>query len=189
MGDMQRAQMSGSGTIGNADEPRPRTAEEARREIEATRERLASTFDRLGHQLEQKKEEIREKADVLKPLRHKVRELPLPALAIAFGAGVLIGLLRRGRRADAETEFVERELALEKGEEAVVDMEGRRVYTYGQPHSFAHELRSVFAHQIGNAVVGAIAGLISAKITRHEDASEDEPEDEPRAGTARGPLF
>src|SRR5690606_25969457 len=80
--------------------PRPRREPEfpedpraARAEIEATRARMSDTLDEIEEVLLRKKESIREKMDVLAP----VRADPVRTIAMIFGAAVLLGFLTGGR--------------------------------------------------------------------------------------------
>jgi ElaB/YqjD/DUF883 family membrane-anchored ribosome-binding protein len=66
--------------------------EMARAEIEMTRARMSETIDDIEDALVRRKEEIQDKLDVMSP----VRERPLPSAGIAFGAGLLLGLLTGG---------------------------------------------------------------------------------------------
>lgn len=63
-----------------------------RAEIEHTRERMSGTIDEIEGVLVRKKEQIQERLDVTAP----IRERPLPAAGIAFGAGLVLGLLTGG---------------------------------------------------------------------------------------------
>jgi ElaB/YqjD/DUF883 family membrane-anchored ribosome-binding protein len=63
-----------------------------RAEIEHTRERMSETIDEIEGVLSRKKEQLQERLDVLAP----VRERPLPAAGIAFGTGLVLGLLTGG---------------------------------------------------------------------------------------------
>lgn len=64
----------------------------ARAEIEMTRARMSETIDEIEDALVRRKEQIQDRLDVLSP----VRDQPLPAAGIAFGAGLLLGLLTGG---------------------------------------------------------------------------------------------
>ncbi|HEX2093587.1 MAG TPA: DUF3618 domain-containing protein [Longimicrobiaceae bacterium] len=66
--------------------------EAVRAEIEQTRERMSETIDEIEEVLARKKERLQERLDVLSP----VRERPLAAAGIAFGAGLVLGLLTGG---------------------------------------------------------------------------------------------
>lgn len=72
----------------------PDDPEAARAEIEATRARMSGTIDEIEDALLRRKEDIREKLDVLAP----VREQPLKTLGMIFGATLVLGLLTGGGR-------------------------------------------------------------------------------------------
>lgn len=64
----------------------------ARAEIQSTRARMSETINEIEEVLVRRKEQIQDKLDVLSP----VKENPLPSAGIAFGAGLLLGLLTGG---------------------------------------------------------------------------------------------
>ena len=83
--------------------PRPRAAEDpdvARAEIEATRARMSETIDEIEDALLRRKEMIKEKLDVLAP----VREQPLKMIGIIFGVGLALGLLTGGGGEDDDVD-------------------------------------------------------------------------------------
>ncbi|HEV2146571.1 MAG TPA: DUF3618 domain-containing protein [Longimicrobiaceae bacterium] len=71
-----------------------------RAEIEHTRERMSETIDEIEGVLARKKERIQERLDVTAP----IRERPLPAAGIAFGVGLVLGLLTGGDDEEEERE-------------------------------------------------------------------------------------
>jgi hypothetical protein len=79
---------------------------DARADIEATRARMSDTIDEIEGALVRKKEEIRDRLDIVAP----VRENPWPSMGIALGAGLVLGLLTGGGDDEdfAEDEDVER---------------------------------------------------------------------------------
>src|SRR5690606_29113680 len=77
-------------------EVQPTTIEEARREIESTRGRISETLDAIELRLQEKREDLRDRLDVLRPVRQRIRSSVWPSLGIAFGTGVALGMLRRG---------------------------------------------------------------------------------------------
>ena len=74
----------------------PQTVEEARRAVEASRGRMADTLEAIEDRLVSKKQQIENRMDVMRPVKDRVRARPWPALAVAFGVGVLLWRLRRG---------------------------------------------------------------------------------------------
>ena len=73
----------------------PETVDEARRAVEWQRARLSDTLDAIEDRLVTKKQEIADRMDVMRPVKKQVRARPWPALAVAFGVGVLLWKLRR----------------------------------------------------------------------------------------------
>lgn len=73
---------------------RPRTVQEARREVAASRERMADTLDAIEQRLVDKKQRLEERMDVMRPIKQRVRSKPWASLAVAFGVGILIWKLR-----------------------------------------------------------------------------------------------
>jgi ElaB/YqjD/DUF883 family membrane-anchored ribosome-binding protein len=78
----------------------PENPEAARAEIERTRARMSETLDEIEDALVRKKEEIRERLDVVA----RIRDQPLKAAGIALGAGLFLGLVSGGRKKDPEAE-------------------------------------------------------------------------------------
>jgi ElaB/YqjD/DUF883 family membrane-anchored ribosome-binding protein len=79
--------------------------EVARAQIEATRARMSETIDEIEDVLLRKKQRLREKLDVLAP----VRERPLQAIGTLFGLGLALGLLTGGGGHEEEEEEEEDE--------------------------------------------------------------------------------
>lgn len=81
----------------------PDDPDAARAEIAATRARMSDTIDEIEDVLLRKKAEIRDKLDVMEP----VREQPLRSLAMVFGAALLLGLITGGsKRKHTEVRYV-----------------------------------------------------------------------------------
>lgn len=78
----------------------PNTIPEARRAIEGTRGRISETLDAIELRIQEKRDDLRDRLDVLRPVRRRIRSHVWPSLGIAFGGGLLFGLLRRGGRAE-----------------------------------------------------------------------------------------
>ena len=73
---------------------RPRTVEQARRDIEESRERMADTLGEIEHRLLTKKQQIEDRMDVLRPVKERVRSKPWVSLAVAFGVGAVLWKLK-----------------------------------------------------------------------------------------------
>jgi ElaB/YqjD/DUF883 family membrane-anchored ribosome-binding protein len=90
----------------------PRTVEEARQAVEDSRERMSNTLDAIEGRLVAKKQQLSDRMDVMRPVKQRVRSRPWPAIAVAFGVGVLIWKLRHhgededhGREEEHESSF------------------------------------------------------------------------------------
>jgi ElaB/YqjD/DUF883 family membrane-anchored ribosome-binding protein len=82
----EKQQRSASGDVG-----------EARAQVERNRERLSETLDALEDRLVETKTAIREKVDVLRPVKEQVRSRPWAAIAVAAGVGAAVGAALGGR--------------------------------------------------------------------------------------------
>jgi ElaB/YqjD/DUF883 family membrane-anchored ribosome-binding protein len=71
----------------------PQTVDEARHAVEKSRQRISSTLDALEDRIVEKKHEIRERVDVLRPVRDQIAVRPFTAVAVAAGVGALLGSL------------------------------------------------------------------------------------------------
>jgi ElaB/YqjD/DUF883 family membrane-anchored ribosome-binding protein len=69
----------------------PQTVDQARDAVERSRERISRTLDRLEDRIVEKKQELQDKADVLRPVKNQVQLRPLTAVAVAVGVGALLG--------------------------------------------------------------------------------------------------
>ncbi len=80
----------------------PRTIDEARDALAETRRRIARDLDVIEVRLRGTTDELRGRLDLLEPARRRIRADVWTRLGLAFGAGVLLALLRgrdhRGRR-------------------------------------------------------------------------------------------
>lgn len=77
-------------------EVQPTSVAEARRAIEDTRGRISETLDAIEDRIQEKRHDLRNRLDVLQPVRHRIRSSVWPSLGIAFGGGLLFGLMRGG---------------------------------------------------------------------------------------------
>ncbi|HSJ06580.1 MAG TPA: hypothetical protein VK936_07755 [Longimicrobiales bacterium] len=75
----------------------PQTVDEARDAVERSRERISSTLDAIEGRIVDKKHELKDRADVLRPVREQVLQRPFTAVAVAVAAGALLGSLGGGR--------------------------------------------------------------------------------------------
>ncbi len=82
----------------------PRSVDDAREAIEQTRERISATLDEIETRIDATKQELRRRADVLRPVRERIGASPWTALAIGAGAGLALGLLTGGSDDDSQAE-------------------------------------------------------------------------------------
>jgi len=77
-------------------EVQPTSVAEARRAIEDTRGRISETLDAIEERIQEKRHDLRNRLDVLQRVRGRIRSHVWRSLGIAFGGGLLLGLLRGG---------------------------------------------------------------------------------------------
>ncbi|HEX7051515.1 MAG TPA: DUF3618 domain-containing protein [Longimicrobiales bacterium] len=99
---VRRQERGRTGPGDEATERAPTSTTEARREIERTRGRISTTLDALEERVDSTRNEIRERLDVLRPVRRQVREHHWASLGIAFGTGVLLSMLFGGKGEEEE---------------------------------------------------------------------------------------
>jgi ElaB/YqjD/DUF883 family membrane-anchored ribosome-binding protein len=74
----------------------PQTVGEAREAVERSRQRISSTLDALEERIVEKKHEIKDRVDVMRPVRERISERPFTAVAIGLGVGAFLGALGGG---------------------------------------------------------------------------------------------
>jgi ElaB/YqjD/DUF883 family membrane-anchored ribosome-binding protein len=76
----------------------PETTDEARYAIAEARGRISSTLDSIETRIQDRKEELKARMDVGRPISERVRARPWPTLGTAMAIGALLGLLTGLRR-------------------------------------------------------------------------------------------
>lgn len=105
-------------------EPEPQSTAEARRAIEQTRGRISSTIDAIEGRISHAREEIKDRLDVVTPLRERIRSNTGLSLGVAFGAGLLLAVLTRGEET-TKPRGKARALARGRGHEEPLDADER----------------------------------------------------------------
>jgi ElaB/YqjD/DUF883 family membrane-anchored ribosome-binding protein len=80
----------------------PRSTEEARRAVQESRDRISRDLDAIENRIEYRTDQLKRRADVLRPVRERVEDRPWPVVGAALGAGVVLGLLTGGRDGERE---------------------------------------------------------------------------------------
>lgn len=76
----------------------PSSSAEAEEALEGTRGRISETLDQLESRLRERKEELKGRADALRPIGRQVESNPWRTLSIALGAGFVLGRRQAKRR-------------------------------------------------------------------------------------------
>lgn len=97
----EQVEREGNGRVSSA--AAPASTAQARQAIDQTRGRISATLDAIEGRLDAKKERLKDRADVLRPVRHRIRMHVWPSVGIAFATGLLLsGLGGRKSRKSAE---------------------------------------------------------------------------------------
>lgn len=160
----------------------PATIEQARAHVEESRARLSETLDEIEDRLVEKRLELQEKLDVKKRVRERVDRKPLTMVAVAAGAGFLIGLIGRRRRAHAEREPVDRDelraLLRETREEDGEHDDVHEVHV-GRAHpSFWQEARAQLVGALTAALVAAVSERMRPPAGERSARRDPEPDED-----------
>ncbi len=126
----------------------PRSVDDAREAIEQTRERISATLDQIETRIDETKQDIRRRADVLRPVRERIAASPWSALAIGAGVGLALGLLTGGSDEEEERDGRRRSRAHHHPEAGgrAHHREGEREPASGHEHETAYGRSRVHVH-------------------------------------------
>ncbi len=145
----------------------PKTTEEALLAAEESRGRISATLDEIEDRIDETREQIREKANVLRPVRSRIRENPLPMIGAAAGAGLVLGLLTGGeehekkRMLDKDARRDLREWRAERRERMREHLDRER-----REAAMHEEGPSMLGHLAGTLASAAMAGLVARMRNR-----------------------
>lgn len=142
----------------------PQTTEEALLAAEESRGRISATLDEIEDRIDETREQIREKANVLRPVRSRIRENPLPMIGAAAGAGLVLGLLTGGEDEEHEKKrMLDKDARRELREWRAERRERMREHLgRGRREAALHEEGpSMLGHLAGTLASAAMAGLVA----------------------------
>jgi ElaB/YqjD/DUF883 family membrane-anchored ribosome-binding protein len=154
----------------------PRDVDQAREVAEASRRRVTETLGELEERLVEEKDALQERLDVVRPLREFVWARPLPAVAMAAGAGLLFGLLVAGsRRAPAEVELTDADRDVIRSwrrerRKRLIDTAEDELPSFDPPPSRIGRLFRDMTHELVGA---ATALLVSGLVERVQEQEQD----------------
>lgn len=136
----------------------PRNTAEARRAITQTRSRISQDLDAIEGRIVEKRDELKAKADVLKPARRRIRERPWPSLAVALGTGVVLGMIGGDEEAAEPTEETRRKRRRHYRAERRDRLRGRR-------RAARKRRRARADGRMGSSTAGMLGGAVLSGLT------------------------
>jgi len=152
----------------------PRDVAEARAAVEMSRARISATIDELEERIVDKKEELRDRLDVVRPVRALVAAAPLVALGIAAGTGLLLGLASRGgrkRRREVELSEVDRDALLRwrrARRKRLLDTAEHELPRFDRPSRLGRLVRDL-AHEFAGAATAMLASQLVDRVKEERD--------------------
>lgn len=163
---------------------RPEDPASARAEIEATRARMSETIDEIEDVLLRKKEEVRDRLDVMAT----VRERPLQTLGMIFGAALVLGFLTGG--GGKKTELAPVALEEEDEDEEEEDEEAAEAWERAEMwEDRAHRLLRIARAQEAELDIHRARGESLRHRLRDRFARDSEDEDEDEEGDEEPNFF
>jgi ElaB/YqjD/DUF883 family membrane-anchored ribosome-binding protein len=156
----------------------PRSVEEARRVVEASRQRISATLDELEGRLVEKKQAL-QRLDVARPVRGWVRRKPLAGLAIAAGAGLLLGVLGGGGDEEPEPDLGEEEVAAirrwrRERRKKLLEVAEDELPSFEPPPSRLGQLFRDVTHELAGAATALVIAALVERVSRAEPALDQD---------------
>lgn len=184
-GEEEREGGGASGESGYESTRTPRSTEEARRAVEQARGRISSTIDAIEGRVQEAREGLKERLDVLRPVRDQVRRHGVRALGIAFGTGLALGFLTGGEDRDLLDEDERRELRRWRAERRG-RLRQREAHEWERQRHRPRRGRSALSQLQGVLISAAIAGLTERGRRMLESRRQRKAELEHRGLEERG---
>lgn len=156
----------------------PQTVDEAKDAVERSRQRISTTLDALEDRIVEKKHAMKDRMDVLRPVREQVSVRPLTAVAVAVGVGALLGSLGGGRDEREETGRAAKKSRSGRGRSGLSDEDRAELRAWRRMRR--ERLRSrigsgrdagdeggrldTLKHQLAGAVTSAIGAAVTARL-------------------------
>jgi len=153
----------------------PRSVVEARLAVASSRERISATLDELEGRISDKKEALRDRIDVVRPVRAVVGAAPLVAMVAATGAGLLVGLASRGRRKRvSEVQLSEEDRAAisrwrSERRKRLLETAGNELPRFEPPPSRFRRLFRDVAHDLAGAATALLVAQLVERVKREEE--------------------
>jgi ElaB/YqjD/DUF883 family membrane-anchored ribosome-binding protein len=156
----------------------PRSVEEARRVVETSRQRISATLDELEGRLVEKKQAL-QRLDVARPVRGWVRRKPLAGLAIAAGAGLLLGVLGSRDDEEPEPDLGEEEVAAirrwrRERRKKLLEVAEEELPSFEPPPSRLGRLFRDVTHELAGAATALVIAALVERVSRAERALEQD---------------
>lgn len=160
----------------------PQTVDEAKDAVERSRQRISTTLDELEDRIVEKKHAMQDRMDVLRPVREQVVQRPFTAVAVALGAGALLGSLVGGdeeEREAAVSSSRRRGSGLSDHERAELRewrrmrrdrLRSRTGRSHERDDDGGSRLESL-KHQLAGAVTSAIGAAVTARLKEFSGGS------------------
>lgn len=158
----------------------PQSVAEARLVVEASRQRISATLDELEDRFIDRKQQLRRRLDVVRPVRRFVGRRPLAGVALAAGAGLLLGVLGRGSdEEEEEAELGEAEVAAirrwrRERRKHLLSAAEDELPGFEAPRSGFRRMFRDMTHELAGAATALLIATLVERIRGAEHAADEE---------------